>query len=95
MCVSVWRLESGGRVCGEWGDSCVFISTELEEEKRSKVVQEIEEFDRSLLVAVDTVFKDKLPSADSKAVAVCVCAGVHMTSLLSSSGDCEEASRGL
>ena len=72
--VSVWRVggvESGGvMVC--------FICTELVEEKRSQVVQEIEEFDRSLLVAVETVFKDKLPSADSETRTMAVC--VHVAS---------------
>ena len=38
-------------------------TTELSRERRSKVIEELLEFDRSLLMTVDTVFKNKLPSA--------------------------------
>ena len=38
----------------------------MEQEKRSQVIQEILDFDHSLLMNVETVYKDKLPSADGK-----------------------------
>lgn len=49
-------------------------STELSREKsqfladqmRSKVIEELLEFDRSLLMTVETVLKNKLPSADGE-----------------------------
>ena len=41
-------------------------SSELSRERRSKVIEELLEFDRSLLMTVDTIFKNKLPSADGE-----------------------------
>ena len=45
----------------------------VEDEKRAKLIEELLEFDRSLLVTVDTAFKNRLPSADGQCVCVCVC----------------------
>ena len=38
----------------------------LADQMRSKVIEELLEFDRSLLMTVETVLKNKLPSADGE-----------------------------
>ena len=80
--VHVQSCVTGDTVTCVTGDTVTCVTTAaLEQERRSKFIQEIEAFDHSLLVTVETVVKETLPSADGETQCVWGEGGAHVISL--------------